>query len=72
MGLASAEEYEIAAQKIVANPQCESTVREDLSTVYYNFRTNDFVIVRPDGYLSTYYRPDDGQEYWLRELDASQ
>lgn len=35
--------------------------------VYYLESTNEFVIVATDGYIRTYFKPDDGKAYYDRQ-----
>ena len=68
MGFASAEEYEKAASDVVNNPLAlHKTEAEDGDDVYYIEETNEFVIVSPDGYLRTYFNPNDGINYYNRQ-----
>ena len=41
--------------------------QEDGDDVYYLEKTNDFVIVSTDGYIRTYFRPEDGIAYFNRQ-----
>jgi pyocin large subunit-like protein len=34
----------------------------------YNNATNEFAIGRPDGVISTLFRPIDGRTYWLEQI----
>lgn len=68
MGFSSAKEYENAASKVVGNDKSlHKTEAEDGDDVYYLESTNEFVIVSTDGYIRTYFKPDDGIEYYNRQ-----
>ena len=68
MGFASAEEYTAAANRVISNPaSLHKKEQEDGDDVYYLEKTNDFVIVSTDGYIRTYFRPDDGIDYFNRQ-----
>ncbi len=68
MGFGSAEEYEQAAARVPYDPEVlHKTEKEDGDDVYYIERTNEFVIVSTDGYLRTYFLPDDGIDYFERQ-----
>ena len=54
MGFASSEEYLAGA-------------KEDGDDVYYVQSTNDFVVVSTDGFIRTYFRPEDGIAYYNRQ-----
>lgn len=68
MGFNSAEEYEKAASSVASNPNAlHKTESEDGDDVYYIEDTNEFVIVSSDGYIRTYFNPDDGIDYYNRQ-----
>lgn len=68
MGFSSAQSYEAAACKVVENENAlHKTETEDGDDVYYLESTNEFVIVSTDGYIRTYFCPEDGIEYYNRQ-----
>ena len=68
MGFTSAEEYEIAAYNVIANPDSlHKTEAEDGDDVYYLEATNEFVVLSTDGYIRTYFCPSDGKAYFDRQ-----
>lgn len=68
MGFATAEEYEAAACKVVQNSESlHKTEAEDGDDVYYLETTNEFVVISTDGYIRTYFCPEDGLEYFNRQ-----
>lgn len=68
MGFDSAEQYEDAASDVVENSEVlQKTEAEDGDMVYYLEDTNEFVIVSPDGYIRTYFLPEDGIDYYNRQ-----
>lgn len=67
MGFASAEEYLAAANAVILNEEALHKTQEDGDDVYYLEETNDFVVVSPQGYLRTYFRPEDGIKYYRRQ-----
>ncbi|MDO4941592.1 MAG: hypothetical protein Q4E73_01980 [Lachnospiraceae bacterium] len=68
MGFSSAEEYEKAASAVVTNDKAlHKTEKEDGDDVYYLEKTNEFVIVSTDGYLRTYFLPNNGIDYYNRQ-----
>lgn len=68
MGFGSAEEYLAAANAVVASPEALHKVeKEDGDAVYYLESSNDLVIVSTDGYIRTYFRPEDGKGYYERQ-----
>lgn len=67
-GYASADEYLAGANRVVASPGALHKLEaEDGDDVYYLESTNEFVIVSTDGYLRTYFKPDDGKAYFDRQ-----
>ena len=68
MGFSSAQSYEAAACKVVENENALHKIEaEDGDDVYYLESTNEFVIVSTDGYIRTYFCPEDGIEYYNRQ-----
>lgn len=68
MGFASAEEYELAAYKVIIHPDTLHKIEaEDGDDVYYREETNEFVVVSQDGYIRTYFNPNDGIDYYNRQ-----
>ena len=68
MGFSSPEEYEKAAATVPNNPNAlHKTEKEDGDDVYYMESTNEFVIISTDGYIRTFFNPDDGKAYFDRQ-----
>ena len=68
MGFATAGDYEQAAAAVVGNSEAlHKTEAEDGDDVYYLVSTNELVIVSTDGYIRTYFKPDDGIKYYNRQ-----
>lgn len=68
MGFSSATAYENAARNVVNNSNTlHKTEAEDGDDVYYLESTNEFVIVSTDGYIRTYFKPNDGIDYYNRQ-----
>lgn len=68
MGYKSTEEYLAAANAVVADPSVlHKKQAEDGDDVYFLQKTNDLVIVSTDGYIRTYFRPEDGIEYFNKQ-----
>ena len=65
---ASADEYLAGANRVVASPEALHKLEaEDGDDVYYLESTNEFVIVSTDGYIRTYFKPNDGKAYYDRQ-----
>lgn len=68
MGFSSSEEYEARASEVIVDPEVLHKIeQEDGDDVYYLEKTNEFVIVSTDGYIRTYFYPDDGIDYYNRQ-----
>lgn len=68
MGFDSAKSYEAAASEVINNPDSLHRIEEeDGDDVYYHEETNSFVIVSIDGYIRTFFYPDDGLAYFNRQ-----
>lgn len=68
MGFDSAESYEAAANEIINNPNSLHRIEEeDGDDVYYLEENNGFVIVSIDGYIRTFFYPEDGLDYFTRQ-----
>lgn len=68
MGFSSATAYENAARNVVNNSNSlHKNEAEDGDEVYYLESTNEFVIVSTDGYIRTYFKPNDGIDYYNRQ-----
>ncbi len=68
MGFKDGAAYEKAASDVVNNKEALHRVEaEDGDDVYYMESTNEFVVVSTDGYIRTYFEPDDGIEYFNRQ-----
>lgn len=68
MGFATPAEYEAAANKVIDDEDVLHKIEsEDGDDVYYLERTNEFVVVSTDGYIRTYFYPNDGIDYFNRQ-----
>lgn len=64
----TAEEYLAGANRVINDPDSlTKTEKEDGDFVFYLESTNEFVILSTDGYIRTYFRPDDGINYFNRQ-----
>ena len=68
MGFDSAKSYEAAANEIINHPDSLHKIeKEDGDDVYYLEESNGFVIVSIDGYIRTFFYPNDGLDYFNRQ-----
>lgn len=68
MGFSSASSYEAAARSVVENSNSLHKLEaEDGDDVYYLESTNELVVVSKDGYIRTYFKPEDGIAYYNRQ-----
>ena len=73
-GNISISEYIALANELVNakdTDDIERIVRSDESTAIYRFSTNDFLVITKDGYIRTFFKPDDGEAYWREEHETS-
>ena len=65
MGFASADDYQLAAVLVLNNPKSlHKYEKDDGDDVYYLESSNEIVIVSRDGYIRTYFKPDNGIRYY--------
>jgi pyocin large subunit-like protein len=67
MGFTSTEEYLAAANEVVYNTASLHKKQSDGDDVYFLQETDDLVVVSTDGYIRTYFRPEDGIAYYNRQ-----
>ena len=73
-GNISISEYITLANELVNakdTDDIERIVRSDESTAIYRFSTNDFLVITKDGYIRTFFKPDDGEAYWREEHERN-
>ena len=68
MGFSTPAEYEAAANRVIDDEDVLHKIEaEDGDDVYYLEETNEFVVVSTDGYIRTYFYPNDGMDYFNRQ-----
>lgn len=68
MGYKSPEEYVAGANRVIKNPaSLHKLEAEDGDHVYYLEATNEIVFLSVDGYIRTYFSPDNGIAYFNRQ-----
>ena len=68
-GYKTKEEYLQGANDVIKNPSALHKIEaENGDDCYYLQSTNEFVVVSPEGVIRTYFRPDDGVEYFNRQM----
>ena len=68
MGYTSAEEYLAGANRVVKNSKSlHKKEKEDGDDVYFLEETGELVVVSTDGYIRTYFKPEDGIAYYNRQ-----
>ncbi len=66
----SPEKYLKGANRVIADKDTLHAIEaEDGDDVYYLEKTNEFVVVSKDGYIRTYFCPEDGIEYFHRQSE---
>ena len=63
------EEYLQKANELIASvaDTILKKYEDDGDLMYFNTATDEFLVLSPDGYIRTYFIPDDGIEYWERQ-----
>lgn len=65
---ATAEEYEKGASDVInSDDALHKTEAEDGDGIYYIEDTNEFVVLSTDGYIRTYFKPNDKKDYYDRQ-----
>lgn len=68
MGYKSEEEYLVGANQVIANAKSlHKKESEDNDDIYFLESTGEFVVLSTDGYIRTYFIPEDGIEYYNRQ-----
>ncbi len=67
-GLTSASQYESRANDVIKSPDALHKIEaEDGDSIYYIQATNELVIISTDGYIRTYFKPEDGRAYYNKQ-----
>ena len=67
-GSITQQEYlEMANDLIRRGNEVETKTDEDGDTLFYDIEKNQFLVLAKDGYIRTFFRPDDGIGYWNRQ-----
>lgn len=62
------EEYLLLANALIASPTAlRKAEKEDGDTVIYEEASNQFLVLSTDGYIRSFFRPDDGLAYYERQ-----
>lgn len=67
MGYLSQQAYLDGACAVVNNKESLHKYENDGDDIYYLEDTNEYVVVSTDGYVRTYFYPDDGIDYFNRK-----
>ena len=71
MGIENEESYKQHAIKFantIDKKNCESFVDKETGATYkYNKVTNEFEIIKKNGYIATYFKPKDGYNYYKNQ-----
>ena len=63
------EEYLQKANDLINSdsPDILTKYEDDGDFMYFNKKTDEFLVLSPDGYIRTYFIPTDGIDYWNRQ-----
>ncbi len=67
MGCKNSEEYLEKANLVILSEFSLTRIQDDEDTAYFLESTGEFVVVSSDGYIRTYFIPNDGIEYFNRQ-----
>ncbi len=67
MGFSNAKEYEKRAKEIIRNPQALKRQQDDSDMAYFLPPTGEFVVVSYDGFIRTFFKPNDGILYFNKQ-----
>lgn len=68
MGYSREEDYLAGANTVVADPKAlHKKEKEDGDDIYFLEKTGELVVVSTDGYIRTYFQPEDGIAYYNRQ-----
>lgn len=65
-GNISQEQYLAMANALINDPDA-LTKSDDGDTLFYDKYENEFAVLSGDGYIRTFFKPDDGIDYWNRQ-----
>lgn len=67
-GYTSTNQYVIGANAVIHSPDAlHKTESQDGDDVYYLQATNEFVVLSTEGFIRTYFKPDDGIVYYNKQ-----
>lgn len=66
-GITRQEYLDMANDLIRRGDEVETKTDEDGDTLFYDIEKNQFLVLARDGYIRTFFRPDDGIGYWNRQ-----
>jgi hypothetical protein len=61
-------EYLRGARDLVGRNGIQTFTRTNGDKLYYDAARNEFAVMKPDGVLRTYFKPEDGPAYWLEQI----
>ena len=61
-------EYLKGARDLTTRSGTRAFTRKNGDKLIYDSASNEFAILRPDGVLRTYFKPEKGFDYWLQQL----
>lgn len=66
-GFRTPVEYLKGARDLVGRPGIQTFTRGNGDKLFYDAARNEFAVMRPDGVLRTYFRPQNGSRYWTSQ-----
>ncbi len=63
----SQEEYLEMANKLINSSRVLTKYDDDGNKIFYDEKTNEFLVLSKDGYIRTFFKPDDKKSYFDRQ-----
>lgn len=63
----SREEYLRLANQLISDPNALQKTDPDGDRLFYSEERNEFAVLTSDGFIRTFFRPEDGVDYWNRQ-----
>lgn len=67
LGHTTAENYLMGANNVINSNEALKRIQSDGDTAYFIEKTEEFVVVSTDNYIRTYFKPNDGINYFNRQ-----
>jgi len=66
-GSITRQQYLAKANELISSKTALTKTEEDGDLLYYDAEKNEFLVLSTDGYIRTFFKPDDGMDYFERQ-----